>query len=309
MVMLGPLFLTPHGEEHLWCPDYDLVMAEMEVMGKTSSDSSSSAGHTGVYENPDYITDPCRYMRIPKLFFLTIEECDLSRRLLASVLTGGAVGVGKMTLYDQHYILYIQTTTRYERRAADRPAGIRTMSLVSLGACFFTISSQLAFKSSTQTWDASRVTAAIPSGVGFLGAGLVWKGTVTVGPKQGHQVHGLTTAASLWLSAAMGVGCGGALYFVTIYSTVLVIVVLRYLPRVYLRDDPGESNDDQIGSPADETEEDDVDADNQESDSGFDDDDDSGGGEAEAPMFQTERTRRQRPMPKTPTRSHRGLFD
>ena len=64
----------------------------------------------------------------------------------------------------------------YERRISDRPAGIRTMGLVSLGSCFFTIGSIAAFRSSTMGWDASRVSAAIPSGVGFLGAGLIWKG-------------------------------------------------------------------------------------------------------------------------------------
>jgi len=75
----------------------------------------------------------------------------------------------------------------------------------------------MAFKSSTQTWDASRVTAALPSGVGFLGGALIWKGSVFVGDQEMHQVHGLTTAASLWLSAAVGVGVGGALYLVTVY--------------------------------------------------------------------------------------------
>jgi uncharacterized membrane protein YhiD involved in acid resistance len=92
------------------------------------------------------------------------------------------------------------------------------MGLVSLGACFFTISSIMAFKSSTMGWDASRVTAALPSGVGFLGAALIWKGSVIEGDEETHQVHGLTTAASLWLSAAIGVGAGGALYVVSIYS-------------------------------------------------------------------------------------------
>lgn len=67
-------------------------------------------------------------------------------------------------------------------------------------------------------WDSSRVTAAIPSGVGFLGAGLIWKGSVAVDGQQVQQVHGLTTAASVWLSAAVGVGCGGALYFTTAYA-------------------------------------------------------------------------------------------
>lgn len=108
------------------------------------------------------------------------------------------------------------------------------MGLVSLGACCFTISSIMAFKSSTQTWDSSRVTAALPSGVGFLGGALIWKGSVFVGDQEMHQVHGLTTAASLWLSAAVGVGVGGALYLPTIYVTTLVVMILRYGPHIYL---------------------------------------------------------------------------
>ncbi|KAL3922352.1 MAG: hypothetical protein SGILL_002251 [Bacillariaceae sp.] len=44
------------------------------------------------YDNPDYITDPCRYLRVPQLFYLTMEECDMSRRLLCSVILGGIIG-------------------------------------------------------------------------------------------------------------------------------------------------------------------------------------------------------------------------
>ena len=203
--------------------------AESDVVAGDSNDSAHGNGDsTGdssfdPYENPDYITDRCRYARLPRLMGLTLEECDLSRRMLTSVLLGGVIG--------------------YERRSSDRPAGIRTMGLVSLGSCFFTISSQLAFKSSTMSWDSSRVTAAVPSGVGFLGAGLIWKGTVGIGENEVHQVHGLTTAASLWLSAAIGVGVGGALYFVSVYSVVLVMLILRYGPKLYLQDD-GEDADD-----------------------------------------------------------------
>ena len=83
------------------------------------------------------------------------------------------------------------------------------------------------FADGTMEWDASRVSAAIPSGVGFLGAGLIWKGTVD---NQG-QVHGLTTAASVWLSAAVGVACGGQLYAVASFSVVFIVVVLRGFPR------------------------------------------------------------------------------
>ena len=65
-----------------------------------------------------------------------------------------------------------------------RPAGIRTMSLVSLGACLFTLTSMFSFMSGPMSWDASRVSAAIPSGVGFLGAGLIWKGSVGEGENE-----------------------------------------------------------------------------------------------------------------------------
>lgn len=87
------------------------------------------------------------------------------------------------------------------------------------------------------------MTAAIPTGVGFLGAGLIWKGTVGVGPSEIHQVHGLTTAASLWLSAATGAGAGGALYFVAGYSVMLVIIILRYGPKLYFQDDASYNDD------------------------------------------------------------------
>lgn len=235
LVLFGEvLFLLPFHKSE-WCESYDPKYEFSEygyvLEGVGSGDGSFpiETNTTGKeYENPDYITDPCRYERIPQLCWLTIEECDMSRRMLASVFLGGAIG--------------------YERRASDRPAGIRTMGLVSLGSCFFAISSQLAFKSSTMGWDSSRVTAAIPSGVGFLGAGLIFKGTTGVGENEVHQVHGLTTAASLWLSAAVGVGCGGALYFPTVYGTILVLMVLRYGPKLYLLEDSnfiGEEEEDE----------------------------------------------------------------
>jgi len=155
----------------------------------------------------------------------------------------------------------------YERRSSDRPAGIRTMGLVSLGSCFFTISSIAVFRSSTMGWDASRVSAAIPSGVGFLGAGLIWKGSVGEGKNAHHQVHGLTTAASVWLSAAVGVGAGGRLYFVSAYSVIVVMIILRYGPRIQRRylnnaedvdDEDGEDDDDDDEDDDDDDDDDDI---------------------------------------------------
>lgn len=138
-----------------------------------------------VYTNPSFHYDPCRYMRRPALLWLTRNECSFGRRLLSAVLLGGIVG--------------------WERREADRPAGIRTMSLVSLGACLFSINSSFGFIDGPMEWDASRVSAAIPSGVGFLGAGLIFKEADKdkVTGDTTHVVHGLTTAASLWIVSTL----------------------------------------------------------------------------------------------------------
>lgn len=108
------------------------------------------------------------------------------------------------------------------------------MALVSLGACSFTLSAIAAFASSPMIWDSSRVSAALPSGVGFLGGALIWKGKIAVDGKDQNQVHGLTTAASVWFSAAVGIGAGGALYFVAIYSVRNCNLVLFFLCVFFL---------------------------------------------------------------------------
>jgi uncharacterized membrane protein YhiD involved in acid resistance len=81
-------------------------------------------------------------------------------------------------------------------------------------------------------WDSSRVSAAIPSGVGFLGAGLIFKKEEkNESGENNHVVHGLTTAASLWLSAAVGIACGGELYFPASFVVALMMLMLRFAPR------------------------------------------------------------------------------
>ena len=111
------------------------------------------------------------------------------------------------------------------------------MSLVSLGSCFFTMCGQHAFRASTQEWDAARVSAAIPSGVGFLGSALIWKHAASPFGSGQHEVHGLTTAASVWLSASVGIGAGGGLYVLSCYAVVLVVFVLRIGPRMFFTED------------------------------------------------------------------------
>ena len=164
------------------------------------------------FANPAYDDNPCRKVRTMKLLYLTVEECSFGRRIASSVILGGIVG--------------------WERRQADRPAGIRTMALVSLGACLFTLTSMFAFMSGPNTWDASRVSAAIPSGVGFLGAGLIFKqADKDENGDDIHTVHGLTTAASVWLSAAVGIACGGEMYFAATFSVSVMLLLLRFGPR------------------------------------------------------------------------------
>lgn len=130
----------------------------------------------------------------------------------------------------------------WERRAPDRPAGIRTMSLVSLGSCLFTLCSTYAFLSGPMEWDAARVAAAIPSGVGFIGSALIFKHTTTEN-NAWHEVHGLSTAASVWLAAAVGIACAGSMYFVASFTTSIILVLLRFGPRTKCMD--GDDDDEE----------------------------------------------------------------
>jgi putative Mg2+ transporter-C (MgtC) family protein len=106
------------------------------------------------------------------------------------------------------------------------------MALVSLGSTLFTITSTYAFLKGPMGWDASRISAAIPSGVGFLGAGLIFKKEEkNEDGDSNHIVHGLTTAASLWLTAAVGIACGGELYMAASFGIALTMLLLRFGPR------------------------------------------------------------------------------
>ncbi|KAL3809434.1 hypothetical protein ACHAXA_004003 [Cyclostephanos tholiformis] len=157
---------------------------------------------------------PCSYNeRYYQLMGLTRRECRFGRHMVASVLLGGAIG--------------------YERRSADRPAGMRTMSVVSLASCLFTINSTFVFMIGPMHWDPARVSAAVPSGVGFLGAGLMVQ-DVLRDDNTGHTtrtIRGIATAASVWLSAAVGIACGGGLYFAATFTSALLMALLRFGPR------------------------------------------------------------------------------
>lgn len=123
-----------------------------------------------------------------------------------------------------------------DRERAERPAGLRTHILISIGACLFTILSRLAFNAG----DLGRVAAAVVQGVGFLGAGavLVRRGTV----------RGLTTAAGIWTTAAIGMTVGIGAWLLALATTLLVWFVLAMLrrfgsPSAHHHDDTFEDED------------------------------------------------------------------
>lgn len=109
----------------------------------------------------------------------------------------------------------------YERERAGKPAGVRTHGMVALGAALFTAVSVFGFEG---RGDPARMAAQIVTGVGFLGAGTILhlRGTV----------QGLTTAASLWVAAAIGTAVAVGMYLMSAETAVLVWALLRFGPRV-----------------------------------------------------------------------------
>jgi len=100
-----------------------------------------------------------------------------------------------------------------EREMVHKPAGLRTHALVSLGACLFTVVSIYHFN-----MDPARIAAGIVAGIGFIGAG-------SIIAEKGH-VQGVTTAASLWCVAAIGLAVGVGAYVLAVVSSALVFGVL-----------------------------------------------------------------------------------
>lgn len=117
-------------------------------------------------------------------------------RLLIAGLLGGLIG--------------------FEREFRAKEAGLRTHFLVALGSALFMLISQYAF---TGRFDAARVAAQVVSGIGFIGAGVIIF--------QKNAVRGVTTAAGLWVAAAIGLACGSGMYIVAVAATLLAIICLE----------------------------------------------------------------------------------
>jgi putative Mg2+ transporter-C (MgtC) family protein len=124
------------------------------------------------------------------------DQLDLALRLTVGLLLGAIIG--------------------FERELHSQPAGFRTHSVVALGAAIFTVVSAFAFTGPGA--DPTRIAAQIVSGIGFIGAG-------TILHSRG-QIRGLTTAASLWSVAGIGMAAGAGLYGVAVVGTVLMLVIL-----------------------------------------------------------------------------------
>ena len=108
----------------------------------------------------------------------------------------------------------------YQRERAGKQAGLRTHILICVGAALFTIASIYGFGAAG---DAARVAAGVVVGIGFLGAGAIIRGGEGI-------VAGLTTAATIWAVAGIGLAAGAGLYLVSAVTTALVLIVL-FLPH------------------------------------------------------------------------------
>jgi len=142
--------------------------------------------------------------------------CDLEIvfQLILAVILGGLIGL--------------------EREYKGREAGLRTYSLVSLGSCLFALIGFYGFQGLIEhpgvMLDPTRVIQAIAIGIGFIGGGLIIY--------RRFKVEGLTTAAALWVAAAVGVAIGARFYFSAIFVTFLTILILagfRLLEEKFLR--------------------------------------------------------------------------
>lgn len=110
----------------------------------------------------------------------------------------------------------------YQRERTGKPAGLRTHALIALGAALFTVASIFGFSNGV---DPSRVAAGVVVGIGFIGAGVILRGL------RGDGVVGLTTAASVWVTAAIGLTAGVGMYLLSVIAAAVTVIVL-VLPKI-----------------------------------------------------------------------------
>src|SRR5205814_7830401 len=135
-------------------------------------------------------------------------------RLVLAAALGGAIGL--------------------EREYRRKPAGLRTNMLIGLGSALFAI---LSIELGTAAGSPDRIAAQVVTGIGFLGAGAILR--------SGQNVHGLTTAATIWVNAAIGMACGLGSYTIAAGGAMLTLVVLALLPLMERVFEGRGSSDDQ----------------------------------------------------------------
>ena len=123
-------------------------------------------------------------------------ELEMVLRVLMAVVLGGIIG--------------------FQRERSGKAAGLRTHILICAGAALFTVVSIYGF---SMVGDPARVAAGVVAGIGFLGAGAILH-------REGGIVEGITTAATIWAIAAIGLAAGAGLYLVSVVTTVVVLIVL-----------------------------------------------------------------------------------
>jgi putative Mg2+ transporter-C (MgtC) family protein len=128
------------------------------------------------------------------------DPLELILRLATALVLGGLIGL--------------------ERERQERAAGLRTVTMVSLGSCLFTLIGAYAFGSPGRV-DPTRIAAQVVTGIGFLGAGTIFL--------RNDLVRGLTTAATIWATAAIGMAAAAGAYFLALFTTLLVLFVLTVL--------------------------------------------------------------------------------
>ncbi len=154
-----------------------------------------------------------------------LEWTDVLLRLAGATLIGAAIGL--------------------DRDLRGKPTGVRTMGIVALGSAVIVLGSQYPAHTADPA-AASRVMQGIITGIGFLGAGVILRNP------SGGKVRGLTTAASIWLTACIGASCGAGAWPIVLISAVLVAIVLafgRALEQAFERRFPESDPDDQSGTP------------------------------------------------------------
>ncbi|MBI4452069.1 MgtC/SapB family protein [Candidatus Woesearchaeota archaeon] len=122
------------------------------------------------------------------------EYTEIILRLVLATVAGGLIGL--------------------EREVVHKPAGVRTHMLVSLGSALFAL-----ITIEQLPWEAARIIAGIATGIGFLGAGTIFKAK--------DEVHGLTTAASVWAVAAVGLSIGFGYYLMMLIAVILMLIILQ----------------------------------------------------------------------------------